>query len=72
MALTGCGTSSTNGSRWRAWIGPPKQSGIIGEPEHASAEAGKAFFEAIVGAVSEHVGRLQRGDFTDYYSQPRS
>jgi creatinine amidohydrolase len=56
---------------WRAWIGPGKHSGIIGQPEYASAEAGKAFFAAIVGAVSHYVGKMQRDEFTDYYSQPR-
>lgn len=55
---------------WRAWIGPEKHSGIIGHPEHASAEAGKAFFAAIVDRVSHYVAKIQRGEFTDYYSQP--
>lgn len=55
---------------WRAWIGPEKHSGIIGAPEHASAEAGKAFFAVIVDRVSHYVEKIQRGEFTDYYSQP--
>jgi len=55
---------------WRAWIGPDRHSGIIGHPEHASAAAGKAFFAAIVDRVSHYAGKLQRGEFTDYYSQP--
>lgn len=55
---------------WRAWIGPDQHSGIIGHPEHASAEAGKAFFAAIVDRVSHYVEKLHHGEFTDYYSQP--
>lgn len=56
---------------WRAWIGPERHSGIIGAPEHASADAGKAFFRAIVEAVAHYVSKLQRGELADYYSQPR-
>ena len=56
---------------WRAWIGPGKHSGIIGRPEYASAEAGKAFFGAIVNQVAHYVEKMQRGEFTDYYSQPK-
>lgn len=55
---------------WRAWIGPERHSGIIGHPEHASAEAGKAFFAAIVDRVGHYVEKIRRGEFTDYYSQP--
>lgn len=55
---------------WRPWLRPDRHSGIVGDPTLASAESGRAFLEAIVKAVSEHVERLARGESVDYYTQP--
>ena len=55
---------------WRPWLRPDRNSGIVGDPTLASGESGKAFLEAIVAAVSEHVERLARGESVDYYTQP--
>jgi creatinine amidohydrolase len=55
---------------WRPWLRPDRHSGIVGDPTVASEESGKAFLEAIVAGVSEHVERLARGESVDYYTQP--
>jgi creatinine amidohydrolase len=56
---------------WRGWLDPQQHSGVIGQPGLATADAGQAFFTAIVARVAHYVTRMQRGEFVDYYSQPK-